>query len=138
MKCEVWRDLGGAFLLSLILFAAKELLVKYNFAGQMFENATYEVLQHRLSETLGQADDIPVTVVDISPLEQRQIEPGLGGGLATPQRELLQLLETIVQLNRLELLSTWTCRRWSQSMLRRGCSICRGQPFLSTMNIGFL
>ena len=46
---EVLWELFGAFLLCLILFAVKEWFVEHTFAGRIFENATYEILQ-RLAE----------------------------------------------------------------------------------------
>jgi CHASE2 domain-containing sensor protein len=94
-QSEILRDFASAFLLCLFLFAAKELFVEHTLAGQVFEEASYQLLQHRLTETLGQFDDVPVTVVDISPLQQQDVEPGLGGGQATPAKDLLELLQTI-------------------------------------------
>jgi CHASE2 domain-containing sensor protein len=92
---EIARDFLGAFLLCLVLFAAKEWFVEHSFSGRVFESATYHILQQRLSETLGKYDDVPITIVDISPLEPQEVESGLGGDKATPMRDLLQLLQAV-------------------------------------------
>ena len=92
---EVLHELAGAFLICLILFGVKEWFVEKTEPGRMFEDATYQLLQRRLSDTLGQNSDIPVTVVDISPLETEPIGKGIGTGRATPPRQLLTLLKAI-------------------------------------------
>jgi CHASE2 domain-containing sensor protein len=94
---EIRRDFVGAFLICLILFGVKEWFVEKTEAGHLFEDATYQLLERRLSETLTQTEEVPVTVVDISPLAPKAIEKGLGGGRATPPQQLLQLLAAIAQ-----------------------------------------
>jgi hypothetical protein len=92
---EVLRSFIGAFFLCLALFAVKIWFVEKTAVGQMFEEGTYQLLERRLGETLGQMQDVPVTVIDISPLVPQAIEQGLGGGMATSPHDLLQILNAI-------------------------------------------
>jgi hypothetical protein len=91
-KSSPYRSLGFSVLVAALLIAAKGLVETVPF-GKQVELLTYNLLQMRLSRTV--ARDLPVVVVDITPILPRFVESSLGRELVTPREPLVAIVRAI-------------------------------------------
>lgn len=88
---HVRRDfVTGLFLIALMVFIKAAL--EHTPVGHQLEHAGYDWLQRRLS-----AGSVPVALVDIKDLGPARFDLDGQTGVATPRRELLALLEAVVE-----------------------------------------